>query len=381
MAANRSSTVSNSLIYLLIIALTVGCANSARVLLDDATSPLPEITSGTEAAVPLASNPVTTPAFSPIAPADAPTLTTPAFPPIVPADAPTLTTPAFPPIVPADAPTLTTPAVAVAQVPPPSPVTNPTIEDVAPAAGPIATATQTGANPALSFYMHDILGGSQPSGRVVAGIVANMGVNSQLPFSRPNTAVLPINGGVPLLNNGNDINGLINNNNIPYLAGLGGASSSTTMIDNSGNNNGINGGNKLPFVDAGQLPAGATLQQLMFGTITVIDDELTEAEELGSSVVGKAQGFYLDSSMDGTSHTMAVTALFHSGDHAAPDDTISFFGVHRTATPESQIAVVGGTGKYENARGYANIQTLHSTNDHTTDGVETLHQFSVYISY
>ncbi|KAG2326397.1 hypothetical protein Bca52824_009125 [Brassica carinata] len=40
----------------------------------------------------------------------------------------------------------------------------------------------------------------------------------------------------------------------------------------------------LPFVTAGNLPPGAALQHLVFGTITVVDDELTESHELGSAV-------------------------------------------------------------------------------------------------
>ena len=112
----------------------------------------------------------------------------------------------------------------------------------------------------------------------------------------------------------------------------------------------------------------------------MIDDELTEGHELGSSIIGKAQGFYLASSMDGSSHTMAFTAMFHDADHDE-EGTISFFGVHRTAAQESPIAIVGGTGKYENAQGYAIIETLHHTNQHTTDGIDTLLQFSVFLTH
>lgn len=113
----------------------------------------------------------------------------------------------------------------------------------------------------------------------------------------------------------------------------------------------------------------------------MVDNELTEGHELGSAVVGKAQGFYLASSSDGTSHTIALTVILHGGDHHdIVDDTISFFGVHRTASPESQIAVIGGTGKYENAKGYATVETIQQEDQHTTDGVDTVMHFSVYIS-
>ncbi|KAJ0083893.1 hypothetical protein Patl1_30848 [Pistacia atlantica] len=140
------------------------------------------------------------------------------------------------------------------------------------------------------------------------------------------------------------------------MAGLNGATTSS-VINNNGNNNVVSSGNPLPFVTVGQHPQGATLEKLMFGTITVIDDKLTEGHELGSSVITKAKEFYLASSLDGSSQTMAFTTLF--GEHE--EDTISFLGVHRMAAHESQVAIVGGTGKYENPQGYATIETLHLT--------------------
>ncbi|XVE59195.1 hypothetical protein DITRI_Ditri05aG0026100 [Diplodiscus trichospermus] len=220
---------------------------------------------------------------------------------------------------------------------------------------PLAATTSSSDNRTLSFFMHDIFGGSAPSVRAVTGIIANTQVNG-IPFSKPNKGIFPKSRGVPLI-------------------------TANTVINNNGNNNLITNGKALPFVTAGQLPQGATLQKLLFGTITVIDDELTEGHELGSSIIGKAQGFYLASSMDGSSHTMAFTAMFHDMDAHDGEDAISFFGVHRTAALESPIAIVGGTGKYENAQGYAIIQTLHHTNEHTTDGVDTLLQFSVYLTH
>ncbi|KAJ8422198.1 hypothetical protein Cgig2_030561 [Carnegiea gigantea] len=225
-------------------------------------------------------------------------------------------------------------------------------------------------HPAISFFMHDVLGGSQASGRIVTGIVATTDVNG-IPFSKPNDQVFPVTNGVPL----------INNNNVPFLASLNGQNQqqSQTVIQNAGTNNIVNGGNNnQAFVTPGQLPTGVTLQKLMFGSITVIDDELTEGHELGSGVMGRGQGFYLASSLDGESHTMAFTAILHQDGHDEAD-TISFFGVHRTASPISQIAVIGGTGKYETAKGYATIETLPQQDQHTTDGVDTIAHINVYL--
>ncbi|KAM7510576.1 hypothetical protein LguiB_009451 [Lonicera macranthoides] len=255
------------------------------------------------------------------------------------------------------------------------------VPGLAPVATPAATQPNTGVvdtsatlpsgdpHHTLSFFMHDILGGSNPSARAVTGIVTNPAVNGQLPFAKPNGAVLPLNNGVPS-NNGNS--GLINNNNIPFLTGLGGSTSSN-VFQNNGNNN--NGGFS---VIGAQLPTGSALQKLMFGTMTVIDDELTEGHELGSGLVGKAQGFYVASSVDGNSQTMAFTAMFESGGYA---DSLCFFGVHRVAVSQSQLAIMGGTGKYVNAKGFATVKTMPSTNQHATDGMETLLEFAVYVTY
>ncbi|KAL6341600.1 hypothetical protein AAG906_032721 [Vitis piasezkii] len=253
-----------------------------------------------------------------------------------------------------------------------TPVSSVTSVATAPAAATSTTVTNTDLHHTLSFFMHDILGGSNPSAGAVTGIVTNPAVNGQVPFAKPNGAVLPVKNGVPL-NNGNSA--LINNNNIPFLTGLSG--NTANVIQNNGNNV-INGGSGLPVFNGGQFPAGTNLQKLMFGTMTVIDDELTEGHDRGSGLVGKAQGFYVASSEDGSSQTMAFTAMFESDGYAS---SLSFFGVHRTAVSESQLAIMGGTGKYVNAEGYATVKTIPGANQHNTDGTETLLQISVYLAH
>ncbi|CAD6338604.1 unnamed protein product [Miscanthus lutarioriparius] len=87
-------------------------------------------------------------------------------------------------------------------------------------------------------------------------------------------------------------------------------------------------------------------------------------------VIGRAQGFYVASSQDGTSKTIVLTAMLEGPEAPHGGDTLSFFGVHRMAAPESHIAIIGGTGKYEHAKGFAAIQTLHPGDEHTIDGSE-----------
>lgn len=229
--------------------------------------------------------------------------------------------------------------------------------------------------PPLTFFMHDILGGSNPSERIMNGIIVNTQQTTNLPFSKPNNRIFPTKGSIPIFDTSISTNSF---------------SSSTTMIKNIDKNkvfidtstNSNSNSNSLPYVTRNRIPLGATLEKLLFGRITVIDDEITKGYELNSDVIGKVQGFHLVSSLDGSSQTMAFVALFGNDEGHEDDDAISFFGVHRMATHESYIAVVGGSGKYENARGYAKIETLQIPYDQhksTNNGMETIFQITVYL--
>ncbi|CAI8602567.1 unnamed protein product [Vicia faba] len=191
--------------------------------------------------------------------------------------------------------------------------------------------------------MHDILGGLNPSERIMNGIIVNTQPTTNLPFSKPNNRLFPTKGSIPIFD----------------------TSIMLTLTH---------------FLTRNQIPIGATLEKLLFGRITVINDEITKGCELNSEIIGKAQGFHLVSSLDRSSQTMAFIALFGDEGHE-DDDAISFFGVHRMVTHESYIVVVGGSGKYENARGYAKIETLHLHYDQhkSTNGMETLFQITVYL--
>ncbi|XP_054787984.1 dirigent protein 10-like [Prosopis cineraria] len=228
----------------------------------------------------------------------------------------------------------------------------------------------------LSFFMHDILGGSNPTARAVTGVVTNPALNAQVAFAKPNGANIPLNAGLP---QNNENGGFLNNNNIPFLTGLSGNTGNVINNNNRnffGNNNG-GAGAGFSVTNVNNVPAGMTLQKLMFGTMTVFDDELTEGHEMGSGMVGKAQGFYIASAVDGTSQVLGFTAMFEENGYG---NSISLFGVHRTQVSESHLAVMGGTGKYLNAKGYAIVKTFPVTGDlQHNDGVETLLQVTVYL--
>lgn len=225
-------------------------------------------------------------------------------------------------------------------VPAPDQAALPLQASVAGAAGVAPTAAGDGVaagDHPLTFFMHDILGGgSGPSTLMVTRVVASAAD----------------------LTNGDSVLGGTSDNLVP---------------DNSNNN--------IPSVNTGDLPSasGATHQNLLFGTATIIDEDLTESHELGAAVLGRAQGFHVATSKDGASKTVVLTAMFGGGQ--VHSDTLSFIGVHGMAA--SHVTIIGGTGKYQNAKGFAAIRQtlqLQPGDQQAPDGGKSLLQFDVHLS-
>ncbi|BAT96192.1 hypothetical protein VIGAN_08308900 [Vigna angularis var. angularis] len=191
------------------------------------------------------------------------------------------------------------------------------------AVDPIAA---TGKEPVIELYMHDILGGSNPTARPVTGLLGSI-YSGQVPFATPVGFNTP-QGAIPIPNaNGANptVNGVFG---IPLGTGLAG----TSFAPNSG----------------------------------------------GSQLVGKAQGVYVASSADGTRQMMVFTALFEGGEYG---DSLNFYGLYKIGSTMSRISVLGGTGKYKNARGFAELRALIPPGQISTDGAETLLRITVYLKY
>ncbi|GAB2295367.1 Dirigent protein 16 [Dionaea muscipula] len=226
------------------------------------------------------------------------------------------------------------------------------------AGGPATTGTGTST---IELYMHDILGGSSPTARPITGLLGNI-YNGQVPFARP-LGFLPPKNGVAIPNANGAIPTVNGVNGVPLGTGLAG----TTFAGNN-NNNGQNIGIQL----------GADGLGLAFGTITVIDDVLTTSPDLTSQTVGQAQGIYVASSADGTAQLMAFTAMLEGGEYG---DNLNFFGVYKIGSTMSRLSVTGGTGKFKNACGYAEVRPLVPSGQDATDGAETLLRIIVYLTY
>ncbi|KAH7832988.1 hypothetical protein Vadar_002113 [Vaccinium darrowii] len=220
--------------------------------------------------------------------------------------------------------------------------------------------TAGGGEPILELYMHDILGGSNPTARPVTGLLGNI-YSGQVPFARP-VGFLPPKGGVAIPN-ANGALPTISVNGVPLGTGLAGTSFAGTS-----NNNGRTVATQLG-------PDGLGLG---FGTITVIDDIMTSSPELGSQSLGKAQGVYVASSADGSTQMMAFTVMMEGGEYG---DSLNFFGVYKIGSTMSKLSITGGTGKYKNACGFAELRSLIPSGQHVTDGVETLLRITVQLKY
>lgn len=219
-----------------------------------------------------------------------------------------------------------------------------------------------GGDHVLELYMHDILGGSNPTARPITGLLGNI-YSGQVPFARP-VGFLPPKGGVAIPN-ANGALPTVNANGIPLGTGLAG----TRFAGNiNTNNNGRNIATQLG-------PDGLGLG---FGTITVIDDILTSAPELGSQSLGKAQGVYVASSSDGSTQMMTFTAMIEGGEYG---DSLNFFGVYRISSTMSRLSITGGTGKFKYARGFAEVRSLIPAGQTVADGVETLLRLTVHLTY
>ncbi|KAK4279461.1 hypothetical protein QN277_011242 [Acacia crassicarpa] len=104
-------------------------------------------------------------------------------------------------------------------------------------------------------------------------------------------------------------------------------------------------------------PKKATLQDLELGKTTLIQQELLQQVDGTLRKFGTAEGVYVGRLEDnnGSGYMMALTVNFDEDDD---DDGLRIFGEQRSDVIESHVVVIGGTGKYEDANGYASVKVV-----------------------
>ncbi|KAJ4724088.1 Dirigent protein [Melia azedarach] len=111
----------------------------------------------------------------------------------------------------------------------------------------------------------------------------------------------------------------------------------------------------------------------MFGSISVIDDPLTEGPELSSKLVGKAQGLYSSAGQEEVGLLMVMNFVFLEGKYNG--STITILGRNKVFSPMREMPVIGGSGLFRYARGYVEART-HLFNPVTGDATI---EYNIYV--
>ncbi|KAG9444167.1 hypothetical protein H6P81_015507 [Aristolochia fimbriata] len=92
-----------------------------------------------------------------------------------------------------------------------------------------------------------------------------------------------------------------------------------------------------------------------FGTVVMIDDPLTEGPVQGSKLLGRAQGLYASASQKDLGLLMNMNFHFVAGKYNG--STLSVVGRNPVFSEVREMPVVGGSGLFRWARGYAQART------------------------
>lgn len=87
----------------------------------------------------------------------------------------------------------------------------------------------------------------------------------------------------------------------------------------------------------------------------MIDNPLTIKPDLSSKVVGKAQGFYGLASQEEVGLLMAMNFVFTEGKYNG--STITILGRNAVFNKVREMPVIGGSGLFRFASGYAQVKT------------------------
>ncbi|KAJ4977900.1 hypothetical protein NE237_008680 [Protea cynaroides] len=110
-----------------------------------------------------------------------------------------------------------------------------------------------------------------------------------------------------------------------------------------------------------------------FGIVTMMDDPLTERPEATSKVVGRAQGIYASASQSEVAFLMTLNFAFMEGKYNG--STLSILGRNTVFSEVREMPVVGGSGLFRFARGYA----LAKTNWFNITSGDAVVEYNVYV--
>ncbi|XP_039024938.1 dirigent protein 22-like [Hibiscus syriacus] len=101
--------------------------------------------------------------------------------------------------------------------------------------------------------------------------------------------------------------------------------------------------------------APTTTTSSPFGVVVVIDDPLTVGPDIGSKLVGKAQGIYAFASQ--TDSTLLVAYNFAFMEEEYNGSSLTVLGRNVVSSAVREMPVIGGSEAFRFARGYAEART------------------------
>lgn len=113
----------------------------------------------------------------------------------------------------------------------------------------------------------------------------------------------------------------------------------------------------------------------LFGAVVMIDDLLTIGPSPKSKLVGRAQGLYASASQDNLALLMAMNFAFMDGKYNG--STLSILGRNSVFSDVREMPVIGGSGLFRFARGYALAHT-RKIDFETGDAVV---EYNVYVMH
>ncbi|KVH88921.1 dirigent protein 22-like [Cynara cardunculus var. scolymus] len=110
-----------------------------------------------------------------------------------------------------------------------------------------------------------------------------------------------------------------------------------------------------------------------FGAVVMMDNLLTVGREPNSTRVGRAQGMYASADLNDMSFMMVQNYVFDEERYNG--STLSILGRNPIMSPVREFPVVGGSGVFRFARGYAEARTIY-LNETSQDAIV---EYDVYV--
>ncbi|EOA14076.1 hypothetical protein CARUB_v10027213mg [Capsella rubella] len=113
-------------------------------------------------------------------------------------------------------------------------------------------------------------------------------------------------------------------------------------------------GDKPTAIRVAEAP-GTNSSAIKFGVIMIADDPLTEGPDPSSKEIGRAQGMYASTDLKDLIFTMVFNLAFTEGQFKG--STLSMYGRNAIMSKVREMPIIGGTGCFRFARGYAQAKT------------------------